>query len=743
MTARSFAVSRRAFLAGVGAATAGLALGLDRVAGAAGAAAAKPFAPNPFIQIGSDGVVTIVCARSEMGQGVRSTTPVLMADELGADPAKIRVVQADGDDRYGDQDTDGSSSIRMLFDQMRAIAATARVMLVTAAAKRWGVPAAGLVAHDDAVHDPARKRSLSFGELAAAAAKLPVPKDAKPRPLAELVHVGKELPARDAPDQVTGRAVYAADVRVPGMLTAMIARPPVLYGKPQKLDAARAKAVPGVRAVVELPAPKPPIGFQHLGGVAVVADHTWAAMRGRAALAIDWDDGANGDHDTDAYRDHLLRAVRSPGEIVRQVGDADTALAKAKQRVEAEYLVPYLAHAPMEPPAAVARMDGARCEVWACTQEPQGVQDAVGKALGIAKHDATVHVTMLGGGFGRKSFPDFAVEAALLAKQVGAPVRVQWSREDDVRHSTYHTHSAQALAAGLDDRGDVVAWRHRIAYPPIGATFKTGDEHPSASEVGMGAIDLPLAVANVSVQTGAAPAHARIGWLRSVCNIQQAFAQQSFIDELAHATRRDPRDMLVRVLGPARKLTAADQGVKELWNYGEKLDKHPIDVARLHRVIEKVAQMADWDRARKAGRAIGLAAHRSFATYVAVVAAVVKGPRGEVHVDEAWIACDAGLVLNPERVRFQMEGAFVFAMSNAMHGAITMKRGAVVERNFHDYKVARMPEAPRAIHVELIASGGPPGGAGEPGVPPVAPAIANAAFVLDGKRRRAFPFDRA
>jgi isoquinoline 1-oxidoreductase beta subunit len=429
--------------------------------------------------------------------------------------------------------------------------------------------------------------------------------------------------------------------------------------------------------------------------------------------------------------------------VARTIGDAETALAKAHARVDAEYFVPYLVHAPMEPPAAVARVDGDRCEVWACTQSPVGVQDEVAKALAIPKQNVTVHVTLLGGGFGRKSFPDFAIEAALLAREAKAPVRVQWTRDDDLRHSSYHATCAQALAAGLDDRGDVVAWRHRLAFPSISATFATDVVHPKTSELGMGVLDMPLAVPNVRVETGEARSHARIGWLRSVCNINHVFAQQSFVDELAHATRRDPRDMLLRVLGPARQLTAAGQGVKDLWNYGMPLDKHPIDVGRLHRVIEKATEMAGWDAARKAGRALGLAAHRSFVAYVAVVASVVKGPRGEPHVDEAWIACDAGIVLNPDRVRFQMEGAFVFAMSNAMHGAITMKRGGVEQRGFRDYRMARMPEAPRAIHVELIASTAPPGGVGEPGVPPVAPAIANAAFALDGVRRRTFPFVRS
>jgi isoquinoline 1-oxidoreductase subunit beta len=732
----SIRVTRRSFLAGLGAASAGLALGWG-----AGAAAATPtvFAPNPFIQIGDDGTVTIVCHRSEMGQGIRSSLPVLLADELGADPGKIRVVQGDGDERYGDQNTDGSTSIRNFFEPMRQVAAVARTLLITAAAARWRVPAARLTAHDDAVHDPQTRKSLSFGALAAAAAALPIPKTVELRPQKELRHLGGHLPLRDGTEYVTGKAAYGADVRVPGMLTAVIAHPPVVFGKVGKLDDRKARAVPGVRQIVTLPAPTPPAGSQPLGGVAVIADHTYAAMRGRAALDITWDAGPNGDYDSARYTERLLAAVRAPGEVVRSVGDAERALAGAARVVEAEYVVPHLVHSPMEPPAALARVDGDRCEIWTCTQDPQDAQDAVAKALGVPKHNVTIHVTFLGGGFGRKSIPDYVIEAALLARAAGAPVRVQWTRDDEIRHAYYHTHSAQALAAGLDGAGNVVAWRHRLAYPSISATFAPGKLHPSAGELGQGVLDLPLAIPNVLVQTGAAPQHIRIGWMRSVNNIQQAFAVQSFIDELATTTRRDPRDMLLAVLGPRRHVTPRDQGVDKLGNYGAPLDKHPIDVARFHRVIEKVTQAAGWDAARRAGRAVGLAVHRSFLTYVAVVARVARGERGEIRVEDAWIAADAGTIVNADRVRAQLEGAFVFGMTAALHGAITVKRGAVEQRNFRDYPLARIGEAPRRIQIDLIASDGPPGGVGEPGVPPVAPAIMNAVFALTGERVRTLP----
>ncbi len=735
----TFDVTRRTFLAGIAAATAGLALGV-RFADASNKGL---FIPNAFIQIGNDGIVVITCHRSEMGQGIRSSLPVLIADELGADPAKIVVVQGDGDPRYGDQNTDGSTSIRNFFDAMRMAGAVARTMLITAAAQRWRVAPEALTTANDAVHDHARKRSLSFAEVAPAAGLLPVPNTATLRPIRELTHLGTALPLRDGPAYVTGTAQFGADVRLPGMLVAVIARPPAVFGKVAKLDATAARSVAGVRQIIELPAPSPPADSKPLGGVAVLADHTWGAMRGRARLAIEWHGGPNAHYDSDEYQKLLLAAVRQPGLVQRSTGDATAGLANATRVIEAEYLVPHLVHAPMEPPAALANVASDRAEIWTCTQDPQGARADVAKALGLPEANVVIHVTFLGGGFGRKSIPDYAIEAALLSRAAKAPVRVQWTREDEIRHSYYHTVSAQQLSAGLDAGDNVVAWRHRLAYPSIGATFDASTMHPSAGELGQGILDLPLAIPNVRVETGSAPAHVRIGWMRSVCNIQQAFAVQSFIHELAHATKRDPRDMLMTVLGPARTLTPAEQGVAKLGNYGAKLETHPIDVARFHRVIERVTASASWDTARVSGRALGLAVHRSFLSYIAVVAEVSRGSRGELRVDEAWVAADAGTIVNLDRVKAQLEGAFVFGLSAALHGAITVKDGAVVQRNFRDYPIVRITEAPRNIHLDVIPSSGPPGGIGEPGVPPVAPAVMNAWFALTGDRVRELPLVRA
>lgn len=737
-------ISRRSFL-GVSVAAAGFGLGLFPASAKAAAAAAPAsgFRPSVFVQITPDNFVTIVCHRSEMGQGVRSSLPALIADELGASMTRVKVVQGDADKAYGDQNTDGSSSVRQSFAELRYLGATARAMLITAAAKRWGVPEAGCEAREHAVAHAATGRSLSFGELAGDAAKLTVPKkkDVALRPLATLRQLGKALPLLDGPDIVTGRAVFGADVKLPGMLTAVVLRPPVVGGKVGRYDAKRALAVPGVRKVVELPAPKPPFAFKPLGGLAVVADNTWAAMRGRAALEVTWEPGDNAGYDSVAYKQKLTAAVRAPGKVVREVGQVDRALAGAKRRIEAEYHVPHLAHVSMEPPVAVARLAGETCEVWASTQNPQGAQAEVARALGLKESQVTVHVTLLGGGFGRKSKPDYVVEAALVARAAGAPVRLQWTREDDVRHDYYHSVSMQRIAAGLDDAGKLVAWHHRSAFPPIASTF-AGVSFSDEGELQLGLLDLPLAAPHVRMENCEARAHTRIGWLRSVANIYHAFAAQSFIDELAQARGADPRTTLLEVIGPARIVTPAELGVRKLPNYDQSLDEHPVDTGRLRHVIERVTELARWSTRKQEHRALGLAAHRSFLTYVAVVLSVVRDPAGTIRVDEAWIVADAGTIVNRERVEAQLEGAIIFGMSIGLYGAITMKGGATEQANFHDHRLVRIAEAPRAIHVEIVPSSAPPGGVGEPGVPPVAPALANAVFALTGERVRELPILR-
>lgn len=697
--------------------------------------------PNVFIHVGPDGAVTIVCHRSEMGQGIRSSLPVLIADELGAKMAHVKILQGDGDKAYGDQNTDGSNSIRGIYEDMRRAGATARVMLIAAAAKRWNVRAEDCVARNHAVTHLLTGRALGFGELALEAGRQKVPPATEVvlRPISELPHLGKPLPLLDAPAYVSGQAIYGADIRVPGMLTAVIARPPVVGGKVARFDPTKALAVPGVRKVIEMPAPTPPYGFQPWGGVAVVADHTWAAIRGRAALDVTWDHGPNAAYDSGRYRDVLAKAVSAPGTVARKVGDTESGFKKAARIVEADYHVPHLPHMQMEPVVAVARVDGDRCEVWAPTQNPQAAQTEVARMLGTTPDKVRVHVTFLGGGFGRKSKADFCSEAAFLSGRLGAPVRVQFTREDDVRHDYVNAVSANRMTAGLDANGRVVAWRHRTAFPSISSTFG-GPATPGLDDLQQGVLDLALAVPNVTAEICEATAHTRIGWLRSVYNIFQGFSIGSFVDEIAHAKSADPRDVWLDLIGPARRISLSDLGVQKLPNYGQPLEKHPVDAGRLRNVIERVTRASRWDRRRQDGRALGLAAHRSFVSYTAVVASVVKRSNGAFAVDEVWMSFDAGTIVNTDRVRAQLEGAVIFGMSLALYGGITMKAGAIEQDNFRDGgRIVRINEAPRHTWVDIVESDAAPGGVGEPGVPPVAPAVVNAIFALTGKRIRELP----
>jgi isoquinoline 1-oxidoreductase beta subunit len=741
-------LTRRAFLVGMNVAAGGLALGLFRVpATDAAGVMARPqgFDASAYLHIAPDGTVTYLCARSEMGQGVRSALPALVADELGADPARVHIGQADGDEKYGNQNTDGSSSVRgKAFESLRQVGAAGRVMLVAAAAKRWKVAPESCTTRDHQVVHLKSKRALGFAALVADAATEPVPEleKVKLRPRSELKTLGQDLPHVDAPAMVTGQAIYGADVRLPGTLVAVIARPPVVGGKLRTHDARAALAVEGVKQVVRLPDPRPPWYFQPWGGVAVIASNTWAALRGREALACTWDAGEHGSYDSAAYARELSTTVGKPGTVARNLGDVDAALARAAKTVDAEYHVPHLSHLQMEPLAVTARFEQGKLEIWAPTQSPQDARDTAAELLGVDKAKVTVHVTFLGGAFGRKGKADFIAEAAILAREAGAPVRLQWTREDDVRHGYYNAVSTQRLTAGLDAKGRVQAWRHRTAFTPIGTTFG-GPGQPSLDDLQQGVTDLALDVPNVRAETGAAPAHARIGWYRSVYNIFHGFAIGSFVDEIAAARGADPREVWLELIGPPRPLGLPELGVERLKNYGAPLDAYPVDPGRLAAVVKRVTEWAPWASRKQDKRALGLAAHRSFLSYAACVASVVEDARHGVRVDEAWLVLDAGTVLNADRVRANLEGSIVMGISNAMFGGIHMKDGAVIESNFRDARVARIGDVPRQLHVEFVKSDGPPGGVGEPGVPPVAPAIANAVFALTGKRVRELPIARA
>jgi isoquinoline 1-oxidoreductase beta subunit len=733
-------LSRRTFLSGLGA---GLVLSaIPRVGRSAPRDANTTFEPHVLVHIALDGTTTIFCHRSEMGQGIRSSLPVLVGDELGADPARVLVQQADGDKKYGDQNTDGSTSIRKQYDYLRQAGATARTMLIAAAAKRWKVtPDSCTTANHQVIHVPS-KRTLSFADVVAAAATLPVPKKVSSRPITELTNVASNrLPLLDGESYVTGTAIYGADVRLPGMLVAVIARPPVVGGKLVSHDDARALSIPGVKRVVEMPTPKPPWLFQPWGGVAVIAENTWAAMRGRAALELHWDHGANASYDSARYRDELLASVRAPGRTERNVGDIDAAFAAAKSIVEAEYVVPHLSHMQMEPLVALAHVADGKAEIWAPTQNPQQARTDVAKLLGFSEDNVTVHVTLLGGGFGRKSKSDFVVEAAYIASQLnGTPVRVQWTREDDVKHGYYNAVNAQRLRAAISADGKVTAWHHRTAFTSISGTFNDKVDTPSGDDLMQGVTDLAIVVPNVRAEACKAPLHTRVGWYRSVYNIFHAFAIGSFVDELAHARGMDPKDAWLDLIGPSRTMSLADLGIAKQPNYGQPLAEHPIDAGRLRNAVTRVTDLAGWSH--RQGRALGLAVHRSFLSYTAVVVSMVKDPSRVFRIDDVWITMDAGTIINRDRVHSQLEGAVVMGISNALYGGVTMTGGSTNETNFRDARVARMRDVPYRIHTDIIASTEPPSGVGEPGVPPVSAALANALFALTGKRLRELPLSK-
>lgn len=739
-------VSRRGFLTGIAGAGA-LVLGVRYLrpvieahesGGETDADRAK-FHPNMFVAIDTQGTVYIVAHRSEMGTMIRTSLPMVVADELDADWKRVKIDQAIGDSRYGDQNTDGSHSIRSFLDAMRVCGASARWMLIQAAAQQWSVPASECATELHAVVHPASGRKLQYGELAAVAAKLNVPRreQLQLKKTDAWRYIGKGEPSYDLTKLCTGKAIYGMDVRVDGMVYASIERPPVLGGKVKSCDDQEALKVVGVRQTVPIDPFKPPPAFQPLGGIAVIADNTWAAFQGRKKLKITWDNGPNESYNSDEYRNELQETARKAGKVVRQVGNAENVFAHAKDSFEAEYYVPLLAHAAMEPLVALAEFKDGRVTVWAPVQNPQAAQDIVASELGIPKEHVTCHVTLLGGGFGRKSKPDYVAEAAVLSKKVGRPVKVVWTREDDIRFDYYNAVAAMYFKAVTDAKGRPTAWLQRSVFPPISSIFDVNAVYGDPPHLQQGWTDIPYDIPNLQVENGPAKAHVRIGWLRSVANIYHGFGVQCFTDELAHRAGRDPLDFLLDVIGPARVLDFTNVDYP---NYGAPYSTYPWETARLRRVTELVAEKAEWGK-RKSGKghAFGIAAHRSFLTYVATVVEVEVNDSGEITIPRVDVAVDAGLVVHPEVTRAQFEGAAVFGTSIVRSGQITAKNGAIEQSNFDGYPVARMNEAPRQTNVYIVESSAPPAGVGEPGVPPFVAALCNAISAAVGKRVRELP----
>ncbi len=745
-------VSRRGFLKGM-VGTGALVLGAQllpkvlRAApllGADGAMAKAVLQPSVYLAIDTDGTVFIVCHRSEMGSGNRTGLPRIVADELDADWNRVKVVQATGDAKYGDQDTDGSHSVVSFFDPLREAGATGRLMLVRAAAQTWNVPEKECTTDSNCVLHKASGKKLGYGELASAAAKLPVPKKEEVRVKArsDWRYIGKPAATYDLKDMVSGKAWYGQDTHVDGMLYASVLHPPVYGAAVESVDDSATLKVAGVKQTATLEPFKPPVTMQALGGVAVIADSTYAAFQGKKKLKVQWTKSEHGVWTSDAFRKDLETTARKPCKVVRENGNVDEAFARGGKVVEAEYYAPMLAHAAMEPPAALAVYRDGKVEAWAPTQNPQGAQEAIAAALGLKKEDVTVHVTLLGGGFGRKSFPDFVVEAAVLSKKTGKPVKVVWSREDDIKFDTFHSVAAMYFKASLGADGKPSAWLQRSVFPPIASTFDASAQYADAGEIGLGFSDIPFALPNQRAENGPAPAHTRIGWLRSVANIYHAYGVHSFVAELANAAGKDPVEYVLALLGPDRIIPKSELP-KDYTNYDGDYEKYPIDIARFRRVVQIAAEKSGWGKQKSGnGFGMGIAVHRSFLTYVAtVVQAEVKD--GQAKIQRVDTALDAGTIVNPIIAKQQFEGAAVMGTSIAFYGEISATNGVIDQSNFDTFQVARMNVAPRATNVYIVESDAPPAGIGEPGLPPVAPAIYNAIFAATGKRVREMPLTKA
>ena len=710
--------------------------------------------PHVFISIAPDGTVTLVAHRSEMGTGSRTSLPMVIADEMEADWSRVKIVQAPGDEpKYGNQDTDGSRSMRHHIQPMRQMGCAVRQMLEQAAAAKWGVKVGQVkaVLHEVVLLEPMGEgmapgsKKLGYGELAEAAMALPVPpfEQLRFKDESQFRYIGKgEVQIYDLHDITTGKAVYAADHRLPDQLYAVVARPPVVGGKVKSVDSSAAEKMPGVVKIVQIDGITLPAKFAPLGGVAVIAKNTWQAIQARDALKIEWDDGPHAVYNTEQYHKEMSATAAQPGKVIRNQGDVDAAFASAAKTFTQEYYQPHMAHVAMEPPAALVSVSADKCDIWACVQSPWGTRNDVATLLGMPVEKVTVNVTLLGGGFGRKSQCDFVQEAAICSKAVGKPVRVQWTREDDIQHAFYHTTSVERIEAAIDGSGKVTGWRHRSVAPSIISTFKPDDGYQFPIEYGMGLADMPFEIPNVRCENGKAMAHTRIGWFRSVSNIPRAFAIQSFAAELANELGRDQKEFLLELIGTPRIIDPKAVGMPaDLWDYGEEYSVYPIDTGRLRNVVEVAAGSAGWGMKLPKGEGLGIAVHRSFVSYIAQCVHVRVDKDGNVRVPEVHTAIDCGFAANPERIRSQIEGAAVMGMTIAMKSAITYDKGRVQQSNYNDYDVVRCDNFPELVVTHIIphpfsvhASG-----VGEPGVPPFAPALYNAVFNATGKRVRALP----
>ena len=705
-------MKRGTFVATTGAATGALVLGFDVTGSFGSRVSASPERLAGWVSIGADELVTIVAPQSEMGQGVATSIPMLIAEELDCDWSHVRhetfpiVEKAYNNPAFGMMGTGGSSSIRGFYLPARKLGAQARAVLVAAAAQQLAVPAGELRTKAGSVYHDASQRSVSYGKLAALAATLPVPAEVPLKTPDLFTLIGKPVKRLDIRDKVTGRAGFGIDVKVPGMLFAAIRHSPVFGGTVGHYDASKVEHMPGVHKVVNLQT-----------AVGVVADRYWRAKKAVDALQITWNDGAGGALDDAAIERALAAGFDEPADVAKQTGDADKALAGAAKTLTGEYHVPYLAHAPMEPLNCTAHVTATSCEIWAPTQAPTIVQFTAMAVTKLPADKITVHQTFLGGGFGRKFATDFITQSIALSQAAGAPVKLIWSREEDVQHDLYRPVSATRISAGLDAAGNLVAWKQRVVSPSIRDAAPQLFGPPKGADPNSveGSADKTYTIPNFTVDNVTKAFPVPVWFWRSVGNSQNGFFFESMLDEVAHAAGKDPVEFRKSLLNGQPRMLA---------------------------VLEKAAELGSWGKPLPKGYGRGVALHKSFESIVAEVAEVSVGKDNALRVHRVACAIDCGVVVNPNTVIAQVQSAVNYGLTAALFGEISIVKGRVAQNNFYDYRIVKLAEAP-SIEVAIINSSEPPTGVGEPGTPPIAPAVANAIFAATGKRIRRLPLVKA
>lgn len=719
-------LNRRNFLKTSVAASAELVVGFTWPTKAAGVSSeqsrANTFAPNAFLRIDRAGQVTIWKTMPEMGQGVHTSLPMLVAEELEVNWSKVSFAMADFNSKYGSQEAGGSASVADAWLPLRRAGATAREMLITAASQVWSVERGSCLAEQGIIFHSLTGRRLAYGDLVDLASQLPVPSEVTLKDPKDFRLIGTRTKRIDTPAKVNGSATFGIDVQVPGMLYASLVQCPVFGAIVESFDAAAAKAVPGVKHVISIPGD---VGAN--GGVAIVAESTWASIQGRRALAIKWNEGKNAQLSSAAISEMFRERAQGPGMVARNDGDVALAMSMAALRIDATYEFPYFAHATMEPMNCVADVRQESCEVWAPTQFLSSIHRAAVQLTKLSPKAVTVHMTLMGGGFGRRAYRDYAVQAIQISQAVGAPIKLLWSREDDLRQDRYHPAALYVISTGLDATGKIVAWKNRMVAPSLGGQAGAERTKNGMDEWAIwGSAVMPYDIPNVYIDYVMANTGVPIGAWRSMSEFNHAFVQECFIDELAAATKKDPYKLRLELLLNARETRYP------------KNSKGPLYAARLRGVLELAAVKAGWGEPLSAREGRGIAAFYCYGSYVAQVAEVAIGTDGNVRVKRVVCAIDCGMVVNPDTVEAQMQSAIVYGLTATLKKGITIGKGRVQERNYHDYPVLRINEMPH-IEVHIVPSNENNGGVGEPGVPPIAPAVANAIFAATGRRIRRLP----